>query len=104
YIPWFHHQITKYGLERRGTGGHAMQVEPGQNLKAYESQELADEDTRLFSEKAKPLVASGGRVLVPGGGGPRLLFSGGPGRAGAPSMGRRSSTASRSSSRWPKWP
>jgi Asp/Glu/hydantoin racemase len=37
YIPWFHHQITKYGLERRVTGVHAMQFEPGQILKAYES-------------------------------------------------------------------
>ena len=42
YIPWFHHQIRKYGLEHRVTGVHAMQFEPGQILKAYESQALAD--------------------------------------------------------------
>ena len=36
YIPWFHHQITKYGLERRVAGTHAMTFEPGQILKAYE--------------------------------------------------------------------
>ena len=36
YISWFHHQIRKYGLERRVTGVHAMTFEPGQILKAYE--------------------------------------------------------------------
>src|SRR5262249_59936082 len=75
YIPWFHHQITKYGLERRVTGVHAMQFEPGQILKAYESQDLADEVARLFAEQASPLVASGVDVLIPGGGIPMLLFS-----------------------------
>ena len=43
YIPWFHHQIGKYGLERRVTGVHAMTFEPGQILKAYESEALAAE-------------------------------------------------------------
>jgi allantoin racemase len=75
YIPWFHHQITKYGLERRVTGVHAMQFEPGQILKAYESQGLADEVARLFAEQGKPLVAGGCDVLIPGGGIPMLLFS-----------------------------
>src|SRR5215831_14247137 len=59
YIPWFHHQITKYGLERRVTGVHAMQFEPGQILKAYESEKLADEVARLFAAQAQPLVAGG---------------------------------------------
>ena len=36
FIPWHQHQIIKYGLERRVTGVHAMQFEPGQILKAYE--------------------------------------------------------------------
>ena len=36
FIPWFHHQIGKYGLEKRVTGVHAMTFEPGQILKAYE--------------------------------------------------------------------
>ena len=75
YIPWFHHQITKYGLERRVTGVHAMQFEPGQILKSYESEELADEVVRLFAEQARPLVAAGVDVLIPGGGIPMLLFS-----------------------------
>lgn len=75
YIPWFHHQIAKYGLERRVTGVHAMQFEPGQILKSYESQELADKVRDLFAEQANPLVAGGCEVLIPGGGIPMLLFS-----------------------------
>jgi Asp/Glu/hydantoin racemase len=75
YTPWFHHQITKYGLERRVTGVHAMQFEPGQILKAYESQDLAREVERLFAEQARPLVKAGCDVLIPGGGIPMLLFS-----------------------------
>jgi len=75
YIPWFHHQITKYGLERRITGVHAMTFEPGQILKAYESEALAKKVVELFAEQARPLVASGVEVLIPGGGIPMLLFS-----------------------------
>jgi allantoin racemase len=75
YIPWFHHQIRKYGLERRVTGVHAMQFEPGQILKAYESQKLAEEVRDLFAGQARPLVAGGCEVLIPGGGIPMLLFS-----------------------------
>lgn len=75
YIPWFHHQIRKYGLNERITGVHAMSFEPGQILKAYESQELAEEVAALFEAQAKPLVAGGCDVLIPGGGIPMLLFS-----------------------------
>ncbi|HXW23702.1 MAG TPA: aspartate/glutamate racemase family protein [Xanthobacteraceae bacterium] len=75
YIPWFHHQITKYGLERRVTGVHAMQFEPGQILKAYQSEKLANEVEELFAAQARPLVAGGADVLIPGGGIPMLLFS-----------------------------
>jgi Asp/Glu/hydantoin racemase len=75
YIPWFHHQIGKYGLERRVTGVHAMTFEPGQILKAYDSESRAREVAELFAEQAKPLVAGGVDVLIPGGGIPMLLFS-----------------------------
>jgi Asp/Glu/hydantoin racemase len=75
YIPWFHQQIGKYGLDRRVTGVHAMQFEPGQILKSYESQALADEVRDLFAEQARPLVKNGCEVLIPGGGIPMLLFS-----------------------------
>ena len=75
FIPWIQHQLVKYGLEKRITGVHAMQFEPGQILKAYESQALADEVRALFDEQAKPLVAAGCEALIPGGGIPMLLFS-----------------------------
>src|ERR1043165_6630435 len=75
FIPWFHHQITKYGLERRVTGVHAMQFEPGQLLQAYESDKLAKEVEGLFAAQARPLVTGGADVLIPGGGIPMLLFS-----------------------------
>lgn len=76
FIPWFHHQIVKYGLERRVTGVHALQFEPGQLLKAYESEALAKEVVELFARQAEPLVAHGCDVLIPGGGIPMLLFAG----------------------------
>ncbi len=75
FIPWIQHQVVKYGLEKRITGVHAMQFEPGQILKAYESQALADEIRELFDAQAKPLVAAGCEALIPGGGIPMLLFS-----------------------------
>ena len=75
YISWFHHQIGKYGLEKRVTGVHAMTFEPGQILKAYESETLAADVVRLFAEQARPLVAAGCDVLIPGGGIPMLLFA-----------------------------
>ena len=75
FIPWFHHQIGKYGLKERITGVHAMSFEPGQILEAYNSAERADEVKALFEAQAKPLVAEGTDVLIPGGGIPMLLFS-----------------------------
>ncbi len=86
YISWFHHQINKYGLERRVTGVHAMTFEPGQILKAYESEALAADVVRLFEEQGKPLVEAGCDVLIPGGGIPMLLFAAVSGHniAGAP--------------------
>src|SRR6185503_15975321 len=61
--------------ERRVAGVHAMTFEPGQILKAYESEALAAEVVKLFAEQARPLVAEGVEVLIPGGGIPMLLFS-----------------------------
>ena len=75
YIPWFHHQIRKYGLEHRVTGVHAMSFAPGQILGAYDDAVKAKEVERLFQEQADPLIAQGVDVLIPGGGIPMLLFS-----------------------------
>jgi hypothetical protein len=52
-----------------------MTFEPGQILKAYESEALAADVVRLFAEQARPLVATGCDVLIPGGGIPMLLFA-----------------------------
>jgi Asp/Glu/hydantoin racemase len=75
YIPWFHHQIGKYGLRERVTGVHAMHFEPGQILRAYGDAKLTEEVVELFAIQARPLVAAGVDVLLPGGGIPMLLFS-----------------------------
>lgn len=75
YIPWFHHQIAKYGLERRISGVHAMQFEPGQILKGFDSEAAAQEVIDLFARQAKPLIAQGCDILIPGGGIPMLLFA-----------------------------
>lgn len=86
YIPWFGHQIRKYGLEHRVNGVHAMTFEPGQILRAYESEQLAEEVVRLFAAQARSLIDGGVDVILPGGGIPMLLFSSirGHSVAGAP--------------------
>lgn len=75
FIPWFHHQIGKYGLKDRVTGVHAMTFEPGQILAAYGDAARAEEVKTLFEAQGKPLVAEGTDVLIPGGGIPMLLFA-----------------------------
>ena len=76
FIPWFHHQIRKYGLENRVTGVHAMTFEPGQILGALGSVEKKDAVKALFCKQAKSLVAGGVELILPGGGITMLLFSG----------------------------
>ena len=75
FIPWFHHQIGKYGLKERVTGIHAMSFEPGQILKSYENPDLASETKEQFDALAAPLVEQGVDVIIPGGGIPMVLFS-----------------------------
>ncbi len=75
FIPWFHHQIGKYGLRERVTGVHAMQFEPGQILAAFGDDDRLETVRGLFEAQAKPLVEEGVDVLIPGGGIPMLLFS-----------------------------
>jgi allantoin racemase len=75
FIPWFHHQIRKYGLGERIVGIDAMQFEPGQILAAFDDAARLDEVTRLFEAQGLPLVDRGIEVLIPGGGIPMLLFS-----------------------------
>ena len=75
FIPWHHHQITKYGLKERVTGVHALNFEPGQILGAIGSADRLAEVAALFEEQALPLVEDGVDVLIPAGGIPMLLFS-----------------------------
>lgn len=75
FIPWFHHQIARYGLRDRVTGVHAMQFEPGQILSAFGHDDRLAEVEGLFARQAEPLVDAGVEVLIPGGGIPMLLFS-----------------------------
>ena len=75
FIPWFHHQINKYGLREQVTGVHAMTFEPGQILEAYTSDEKAEQVRILFEKQGKPLIKAGVDILIPGGGIPMLLFS-----------------------------
>ena len=74
YIPWFHHQITKYGLERRVTGVHAMQFEPGQILK-HMNWKIWPMKWRAYLPTGEAARGLGVDVLIPGGGIPMLLFS-----------------------------
>ena len=75
FIPWFHHQIGKYGLRERVSGVHSMTFEPGQILAAYGDDAKAEEVRLLFEDQGRPMVAEGVDVLIPGGGIPMLLFS-----------------------------
>lgn len=75
FIPWFGHQLGKYGLRERITGVHAMSFEPGQILAALGSKSKTAEVKELFVAQATPLVAGGVELILPGGGIPMLLFS-----------------------------
>jgi len=87
-------------LERRVTGIHAMQFEPGQILRAYESESLAADVLTLFADQARPLVAAGVEVLIPAAAS-RCCCS--IACMATTSTARLSSTASRSWSKWPRW-
>ena len=75
YIPWFRHQIRKYGLEQRVVGVHALPQDPAQMLAAFDDPARAAVVERQFAEQARPLVRDGVEVLIPGGGLPMVLFS-----------------------------
>ena len=76
FIPGFHLQIKKYGLESRLTGVHAMTFEPGELTAAFDSDDVYQRALVSFHEQAAPLVERGVEVLIPGGGIPMLLFAG----------------------------
>ena len=75
YIPWFHHQIGKYGLRERVTGVHAMTFQPGAILAAFDDPGRFDEVVESYRAQGAPLVAGGIDALIPGGGIAMLLFA-----------------------------
>ena len=52
-----------------------MEFQPGAILAAFDTDGGEEEVAKLFEMQAKPLVAKGVDVLIPGGGIPMLLFS-----------------------------
>ncbi len=74
FIPGFHTQIRRYGLESRISGVEAMPFEPGEMTAAFDSDEQYQKVLNAFNEFAEPLVAGGVDVIIPGGGIPMLLF------------------------------
>lgn len=74
FIPGFHQQIKRYGLEQRVVGVDAMSFEPGEITAAFASQERFQQAAKSFEKQAAPLVEQGVDVLIPGGGIPMLLF------------------------------
>lgn len=74
FIPGFHQQIRRYGLEHRVVGVDAMSFEPGDITAAFASEERFREARQLFEKQAAPLVDQGIDVIIPGGGIPMLLF------------------------------
>ncbi len=65
FIPWFYHQIGKYGLREPIAGVHAMRFEPGQILSAFGSDARLAELRRLSDDQACPLVEQGVGVQSP---------------------------------------
>ena len=75
FIPGHTHQISKYGLQHRVSGVHALAFEPGDILAAFDDSERFDLVLEEFEKQAEPLVKNGVDVLVPAGGIPMLLFA-----------------------------
>lgn len=74
FIPGFHTQIRRYGLEYRVSGVEAMPFEPGEMTAAFDSETQYQKVMDAFVKFAEPLVAGGVDVIIPGGGIPMLLF------------------------------
>ena len=75
FIPGHIHQIKKYGLQDRIKSVHAIEFQPGEILKAFESSEILERVVKRFTNQAEPMVRSGIDVIIPAGGIPMLLFS-----------------------------
>jgi allantoin racemase len=76
YIPWFHHQIARYGLRDRIAGIHPVAIAPSLYAAAMSGEEGLQQLYRQFAADTRPLLASGADVLLPTGGGPMMLLAG----------------------------
>lgn len=84
YIPWFHHQIARYGLKERIAAIHPMPVDASLIDAAMRSEARPQELYRHFEVQVQPLLAQGADVLIPTGGGPMMLMGGLKQVGGAP--------------------
>jgi Asp/Glu/hydantoin racemase len=76
YIPWFRHQIARYGLRERIAAISTVRLEPSLYAAALKSKDDLQRLYQLFAEETRKLVADGVEVLIPTGGGPMVLLSG----------------------------
>jgi Asp/Glu/hydantoin racemase len=76
YMPWFHHQIARYGLKERIAAVFPMPIAAPVVAAAMQSDDARQALYREFEERVQPLLDLGADVLIPTGGGPMMLMSG----------------------------
>jgi allantoin racemase len=84
YMPWFHHQVTRYGLKERIAAVHPMPVDAASVAAAMRSDDDLQKLYRHFEVAVQPLLTAGADVLMVTGGGPMMLMSGLKQVGGAP--------------------
>lgn len=75
YMPWFHHQITRYGLQHRVSHIHPVPVDGARYQTALKTEAGLQDLYRHFETSTRPLLANGAEILIPTGGGPMMLMS-----------------------------
>lgn len=75
FIPGFMQQIHRYGLERRVPHVLAIEHQPGDFMRSFESADDRQRVIETFRVQAEKLVAQGVEVIIPGGGIPMLLLA-----------------------------
>jgi allantoin racemase len=75
YLPWFHHQIARYGIKDRISHIHPVPVEAARYQAALASDSGREDLYRYFQERTRPLIADGAEILIPTGGGPMMLMA-----------------------------
>ena len=75
FIPGIQQQIQKYGLEKRIPVVRAIDHQPGDFMRAFESVDAQRSVVDQFCLQARGILEQGVEVLIPGGGIPMLLLS-----------------------------